>query len=558
MRWEVSSVYTQVQAVGGMVGQVAQEQIATRSRVEYLAVRFDTFLAGYLRDKEVQLAATRLTDVRAEIARSFGHFAEVRRHTTGILQATDVAIVRRESMRLATENLMLACPKYWLAPALVSLTAWVSDNRPLAGNALAEALKRDRSKASLFYALLNRRANRMDACARWLLQYLELQNATALEREVVVVLDAIANGVFGGAALDVCTTLFEDWIEELERDSCFADEQRLRWAKALSLLGRGVGAAEYPTLRKWSSTWPELDRSLAATRRNNVVLDFFEQIFAGEIVAPQELVTAVDQLLESLVTHFDHEELPLRAEERRLQLIIECSGEKDKAEARFDAEAESRRSHVSFAALLANAAMDGERSGATLATRRYAVSRSRKWIISGFESLVGGYRSAIPAAVELACGSWRGTSRDGTNESQLVDGLNMHYAARTQREIDAANPTGFWETVVLIFILCLVALAVSPSWVTGLIGACVSAVILKVSYDRGLRFARSQIRESLDKERLDCVAILRACLAELADYRRELAREDARAADVQNLLASLSSNQFIMQRPEQPRAVIRN
>jgi hypothetical protein len=40
-------------------------------------------------------------------------------------------------------------------------------------------------------------------------------------------------------------------------------------------------------------------------------------------------------------------------------------------------------------------------------------------------------------------------------------------------------------------------------------------------------------------------------LAELADYRFEVAREDARSRDVTVLLESLSSPQFVLQRPEQ-------
>jgi len=48
---------------------------------------------------------------------------------------------------------------------------------------------------------------------------------------------------------------------------------------------------------------------------------------------------------------------------------------------------------------------------------------------------------------------------------------------------------------------------------------------------------------------------LKAGLAELTDLRRETAREDAKAANVIELLSALSSPQFILKRPEQARAI---
>jgi hypothetical protein len=41
----------------------------------------------------------------------------------------------------------------------------------------------------------------------------------------------------------------------------------------------------------------------------------------------------------------------------------------------------------------------------------------------------------------------------------------------------------------------------------------------------------------------------------LTDLRRETAREDAKAANVVELLSALSSPQFILKRPEQARAI---
>lgn len=84
--------------------------------------------------------------MRQELEHKYGHYDEVRRRITGILQATDLAIIRKETIRTTSEELMLGAPRYWLAPALVGLMSWIVDEREIADRALSEALLRDRTR----------------------------------------------------------------------------------------------------------------------------------------------------------------------------------------------------------------------------------------------------------------------------------------------------------------------------------------------------------------------------------------------------------------------------
>jgi hypothetical protein len=553
----ISQVAHNVAVVGGQVETVAQQQADTRERLEELYAEFQEFVAADTRQKERQFAATRVIEVRQELEKRFGHYAEVRRHTTGILQATDVAIVREETMRTATENLMMACPGYWLAPSLVALTGWIVDNRVLAEKALAEAIKRDDSKASLFFSLVCRRARRMEACGRWLIRYFQIQNPVMLDREVVVMLDALANGVFGGAALTTCSSVVDEWLTELEQLAGFPEEQRKRWADALDIMTPKVGPNEYPTLRKYSSTWPRLEASLAAARRNQVIQSFFEQLFTGEVVVPPSLEAAVDGLLDSLVTNYDDEELPLRKEELMLQLIVEEGGDKTRAARRFGAESESLKEQTNFAAMLTNSAMYPERTGATRATQRYAVSRCRQWVIAGFNDLTARDRALVPTDVEVACGSWKGTSRDGLNEQQLSADLHQHYENRIVQAVNAVGISGgTWAALIIGGLLGLVIAAQGGGAI--LVGILIMAAAGAYFYFqyKNLDNVRQQTREALEKERDDATRILKAALAELTDLRRETSKEDGKADDVVELLSALSSPQFVLKRPEQTRTVM--
>ncbi len=61
-----------------------------------------------------------------------------------------------------------------------------------------------------------------------------------------------------------------------------------------------------------------------------------------------------------------------------------------------------------FSALLTNAAMHPEASPASRATQRYAVAVSKEWVLMGHRDLVARDRSAEPAEIDLANGSWSG------------------------------------------------------------------------------------------------------------------------------------------------------
>src|SRR5690606_4151841 len=263
-----------------------------------------------------------------------------------------------------------------------------------------------------------------------------------MSRAVVVMLDALANGLFGGAALTACSEVVDEWLAVLEEQAGFPDEQRKRWAEALDLMTPKLEDPEYPTLRKYSPTWAGLEAGLASARRNQVILSFFEDLFTGEIVVPSSLATAVDDILDSLVRNYDDEELPLRRKERYHQIVIEvdqlpgrASGKKVEVDRRFQTESEALEEETSFAALLTNSAMYPERYGATKATQRYAVSQSQSWIISGFNDLTARDRARVPTVVELRCGSWKGTSTDGSNEPELSADLQRHYADRIEAAV---------------------------------------------------------------------------------------------------------------------------
>ncbi|HEX3579602.1 MAG TPA: hypothetical protein VHY33_13645 [Thermoanaerobaculia bacterium] len=545
-------IHSSVGSVSEQVVAVYRQQEVTKDRLDDLHQQFQAFVAADRKDKQKQFAATEVVRVRQEIEQKFGHHEIVRRTTTGILQATDLQMIRQNTIHTVTEQLMVTTPNYWLAPALVALSAWIKDDRVLAEQGVAEAIRRDDNKASLFFALVCRRARRSEALTRWLSRYFQMQNPMAIEREVVVMLDGLANGVFGGGALVACSSVIEQWLTELEEQAGFLDDQRKRWAAQLDVMMPKPSDRDYPTLSKYARNAPQLMKALCAARRNRAVHDFFTNLFTGELIVPPSIEAACDSLLDSLVANFDDEELPLRREGRLLELIKEEEGDKDAAKARFDAEAEIHEASTNFAAVLTNSAMNPEQLGATRATQRYAVSRSREWILAAHNDLVARDRMEMPRQADLTVASWSGTSADGGNERVLTADLRQHYEAKIDAAVKAVSLTpAAW--IVLIAGILIGALIMAGGGTAILIGLVLMAAAGAFFFwkFKDLERQRDEARQALEKEHEQAAAVLKAVLAELADYRREVAAEDSRSADVTTLLESLSSPQFVLQRPEQ-------
>ena len=551
----LARVRDDVGIVSGQVEGVEKQVITTRTELAQLEQMVRDFIAADLKAKELQLAETRQVKVRQELETQFGYYGQVRRQATGILQAADIHIVRQETISSATEELMLAAPRYWLAPALVGLAAWLGDKQELARKALAEAVRRDDEKTSLFFALVTRRAGRTPACGTWLDRYLGMQDPLRLDRQTVVLVDALASGVFGAEVRAGCDARIEAWIEELSQRAGFIDEQRRQWNDGLrSKTPRGAHHERYTYLAKFSPTWGRLETSLNDAGVHGKVRDYFAAVFDGAIAPSPNIQAAVDDLLDKLVKNFDDEELPLRREERMCQLIINESGNRAAAQQRFDLETRALDEHVSFTQLLTNAAMHPEVSQASRATQRFAIAMSRHWIRDAHLDLTATMRAQVPGKIDLAIDDWHGQTQAGENEGELVPDLEAHVDRRRDAELDTIKLKPMdWVALGIGCMLFLPGL-VSLSWLMMGLGAFGIARFV---------FARSALKKRKEQTRADyarlkeqSVQALKAALAETVELRRQLAQLDATAVEVTNLLDAISPQQYVLSSHDNVRRVM--
>ncbi len=123
----------------------------------------DTFVTEYRRDRTVQNADNELTEAKSELEQSFGRYKEVRELAADIIFIVDSGYIRRSVIVDATERLAIRTPRYWLAPAVVAVAAWLKDDEGLYLDSISSALNLDPGKTALFMILLLRHQERAGA-----------------------------------------------------------------------------------------------------------------------------------------------------------------------------------------------------------------------------------------------------------------------------------------------------------------------------------------------------------------------------------------------------------
>lgn len=547
----LSAINDNINGVYQQVASVEQQLEDTQSDLALLAEEFREYVRQDGLIKNVQLAETRLVKVRQELENKYGHYEDVRRRAIGILQAVDTSLVRKDTIENASEEHLLAAPRYWLAPCLIALSAWLSDNKELAEKAVVEALRRDDEKTSLFFALVTRRGGRYLSSRSWLERYFGQQDPNELKREIVILIDGFSNGIFGPEARAKCGLLIKSWLDELSQKAGFIEAQRDQWKKALLSRTEKLDASKFPHLRKYSPTWPQLQQVLEGAQLHEIIFQYFNFILTQEIIPSKNLAFAVDQLLDILVREFDEEELPLRREERLNELIIKEDGDKNTARNLF-ANEKVVEERLDFTQLLTNFSMYPTESNASVATQKLALALSKEWINHAHDDLTAENRNDVPIDIEIKLDDWTGTSRDGSNEEELISSLQQHIQLKKETALKK-NKLGAKHWVSLAAGIGFFVLGMSTLFLF-----IVSAICLFI-FLNGLRIVKKNVQlieQNYEELFANHKQILVATLSDIVDYRREYETEDAKASKIDELLDQVTPEQYTYSTYDSARAVI--
>jgi tetratricopeptide (TPR) repeat protein len=382
----------QIDGVGSEVGQVRGDLAMTKDELTALRREFEEYAQTAARQANVQESTTVVGNLRAELERQFGHYAVVRRTSTGMLQAFDVGNVTNQVVSQVSEELMIQTPRYWLAPAIVALAAWSRDDEEVAEKSVREAFSRDKNKTSLFFALILRRQGRLDEALRWLRHYLTSLDPLALGREFSIILEATSYDAFGPAGQALLSEVMTRWCAELRTRSEIVEDQIQTWIRELGTNREMINGNEYTTIATYAPDWSTFAAQLEQASALPVIIDKYEAIKSFDAPIPSSLEDILDDILDTLTEEFDEEELPLRREVLYHEAVIETRGDLDLARDRGDHLQKALEERIDVVSMQTRAAMTPELLGVGTQTQRIAIGVGQDDFRTGVGRFCAAYR----------------------------------------------------------------------------------------------------------------------------------------------------------------------
>ncbi len=545
----LNSIHQDLEVVNNSVENVNDNVKVVYDEIGALAKDFHDFVQIQVRANAKSNAQQRLIQIQQEMEKRFGHYDIVRRTTTGILQADDIGIVKKDTISTATEELMISTPGYWLAPCLVALAAWINDQPELAERALKEGIKRNDEKTSLFFALICRRADRKSAALKWTQRYLANQDEENLDRKTIIILDAFASGLLGVDSEGVISRQMGEWLEHFADRPGFIDQQTKQWSDAINFRRKPLGANDYTYLRKYSKTWPVLQDIMEGAMLHAEILDYFTAIFEQE-VSTDSLKAQLDEILNSLVSDFDDEELPLRKEEKYNQFIVDFDGDEQRAKQNMAIEQTAFEVHKDFTQLLTDAAMKPESSHASVSTQKFAIALSKDWISNAYNDVTAQNRMKIPNEIQINVDTFQDKTTDGQNETELVEKFNGLVDKEKTDELAQHVLSGFEKfclyggsAIGVIGLIMMIAGSVSLGLIAIIAG--IGMVIRHFSKKKKIEATRQNIETQFEEKRKNGTQIIRATLAEVVDFRAEFTEKDSESQKVIDFLDEISPEQYV-------------
>ena len=545
----LTSIHNDLEVIDSSVETVNDNVKVVYDEIGSLAKDFHDFIQLQVKANRLGQAHTKLVQIRQELEKKYGHYDIVRRTTTGILQADDIGIVKKDTISNATEELMISTPNYWLAPCLVALAAWINDQPELAEKALREGIKRNDEKTSLFFALICRRADRKSAALKWTQRYLANQDEENLDRKTVIVLDAFASGLLGADSEGVISKQMGEWLEHLADKPGFVEQQTNQWSEAINLKRKPLEANDYTYLRKYSKTWPVLQDIMEGAMLHAEILEYFTTIFEQE-ASTDSLKAQLDEILNSLVSDFDDEELPLRKEEKFEQFVIDFDGDEQRARQNMAVEQTAFETHKDFTQLLTDAAMKPESSHANVSTQKLAIALSKDWISNAYNDVTAQNRMKIPNEIEINVDTFNDKTTDGQNENELIGKFNDLVNREKATAIAQCVLSGFekfclYGGAAIGFIGLIMMFAGSVFFGLIAIIAGVGMVINHFSKKKNIEVNRQHIETQFEEKRKSGSQIIRATLAEVVDFRAEFASKDGESQKVIDFLDEIIPEQYV-------------
>ena len=259
------------------------------------------------------------------------------------------------------------------------------------------------------------------------------------------------------------------------------------------------------------------------------------------------LKAQLDEILNTLVSEFDEEEIPLRKEEKYNQFVIDFEGDEDRARQNMAVEQTAFEEHKDFTQLLTDAAMKPESSHASVSTQKFAIALSKEWVSNAYNDVVAQNRMKIPNEIEINVDTFNDKTTDGQNETELIGKFNALVDKEKASALSQVVLSGFekfclWGGVAIGVIGLIMMIAGSAFLGLIAIIAGIGMVINHFSKKKKVEQNRQNIEAKFEEKRKNGSQIIRLLSLRLSISELSSLKKMVRARRLLTSLSRLAPN----------------
>ena len=390
------------------------------------------FKKDMMQNEEKQIAHENILRIDQIIKEQFSNYITIRRTVIGVVRDFDIDLVRNSTIQELSEELWITSSRYWLAYALIAITAWVNDYPDIAKNALAECGRKDKIKTTLFFCLMNLRFNRMETAKKWFFEYLRTLDPTILQQETAVLLQAFINGIFGkDKELEhEVKKLIDSWIaiindnKEISQDIVKAYEEYIE--------GRNTTINfQYQAISSFCANSSQVKKAFYDVLKYDLLIEFINSLDLKERVQNEaNYKTRIDEVLVNLISNFDKEELELREQQEYFKFVVKNGGMVEKAKEQYKATQELQNVNFNIGKQMVKWAIYDEDGQMDLYVRKFGLQNTKLWFKEAINNWSNRVQATFPRKYSLNIDTWQGVSN---GHDQVEQNENMMKYFETHR-----------------------------------------------------------------------------------------------------------------------------
>ncbi|MBE6145938.1 MAG: hypothetical protein E7171_04875 [Firmicutes bacterium] len=520
---ELTGVITNVSTVNNQVTKVENQVNHLNNEVQNLV-------------KEIR-ETTVITNARQaimynndQIEKKYGYYDKVRRTTESLIDAIEHSNISVNALINLNQDLILNNPNYWLSNALASLSSWLLDDKINCEKELHNALKKDESKTSLFFCLVNDKLGRTQTSINWLNKYLSIQNPTRLDKDFITVLDLVATGKFGDETKRIVLNKINTWFNRLNSEKELQEQQINTWIEYIH--DNQDTDIKMPYLENATPDIARLKNNLVITSSYYNILNKLNTITNQDSSNKSK-----EDILSNLIYEYEGTENTYQKDNLYNTLLIQCNGNREQADKLFKKQESIFEDQVNLLDLLSNIIINKESFKVSNETQKIALCFVKEYIIKALEETE---KELNNNEFRIIVDDFSTNTIDGTNKDQIYKQINTHV-----NSIFIDNDKNLIVPLIIINILGIIGLCFTLSNNILSILLVILLIIANVLLFSKLNTVSRLRNESKAKLTNELTLSLERILAETIDYKSLQKEDETKRNELMVYLNTIKAENYI-------------